>query len=62
MKVWTWQMWREERPITGLEDYIFRSDRRNFINVGVRDPRVTTNHQMVLACLLGRGDHQNIKY
>ena len=55
-------MWRERRHITGQVDYILGSDRRNFLNVGVREYWVTTNHQMVLECLRGSRDHQNRRY
>ena len=56
------QMWRKGRPITVQGDYIFGLDRQNFLNVGVIETRVTTDHMMVLACLRGSGDHQNRRY
>ena len=61
-KVWTWQMWREGRPIMGKVDYIFISDIWNFLNVGVREPRGTTNHRVLLACLQEGGPRQNRIY
>ena len=43
------------------EYYIFISDRRDFLNVGVRNPQVTTDHHMVLSCLWGsEACHKNI--
>ena len=61
-KGWTWRMLWEGRPITGKGDYILGLDQRYFYSVSVKDPRMTTGHRMVLACLRGSGLHQNQRY
>ena len=41
---------------------ILYSDRGYFYNVSIRDPRVSTDHQMVLADLRGFSDMFNLRY
>ena len=46
----------------GRVEYIFGSYWSDLLNVGVRNPRVTTDQNMVLSCLRGSGTHQNRRY
>ena len=48
---WTWQMRQEGRQVTGRGDYILRSDRNSFVNLGVREARLHTDHQIILPVL-----------
>ena len=42
-------MWREGIPITGRGYYILDSDCQYFYNISVREPRVSTDHRMILS-------------
>ena len=48
---WTWHMRQEGRQVTGRGDYILRSDRNSFVNLGVREARLHTDHQIILPVL-----------
>ena len=48
-------MWRERRPIIGRGDYILVSDWIDYLNVSIKNPRMTTNHRMVLPSFGGAG-------
>ena len=50
---WSWEMWRDWRPITGRGGYILGTDLRDFYNVCIREPRVSTDHHIILAELNG---------
>ena len=46
-----------------MGDYILGTDRQDFYNVCIRDPRLFTDHQMILAELRGGGgERRNHKY
>ena len=52
-------MWRNWRPISGRGDYILGTDFRYFYNVGITEPRMSTDHWMILAKLKGDGFKRN---
>ena len=49
-------------PVTGRGDYILGTDHRDLYNVFIREPRVLTDHQIILAELKGGGVRRNHKY
>ena len=62
MENWTWQMRREGRTVTGRGNSILSSDRNEFTKARVREARLHTDHQMVLAVLRGEGSWQKHRY
>ena len=40
-----------------MVNYIIGSDRRYFLNISTREPRMTTYNQVLLACLREGGAH-----
>ena len=59
---WTWRMRREGRQVTGRGEYVLSTSRHTFFNAGVRETRMHTDHQMVLAVLRGEGAQRNGTY
>ena len=59
---WLWRMWRDGRPITERGDYILGTDHRDFYNICIREPRVSTYHWMILEEFKGYGEWRNCKY
>ena len=59
---WTWRIHREGRQVTGRGNYILSTDRRNFTNTGMREPRHGTDHRMILAVIRGEGALRNSCY
>ena len=55
-------IWRDGRPVTGQGDHILVSDRRDFYNARIREPRVSTDHQILLAEIGGYGTQKNQRY
>ena len=55
-------MWRDRRPILGRGYYIIGTDRRDFYNVGIKDLRMSTDHQMIQDELKGGGFRRNLRY
>ena len=51
-----------EMPIMVRGDYIIGTDRRYFYNVCIREPRVSTDHRMILDELKGSRVRRNRKY
>ena len=41
---YTWRMWREGKPILGRGYYILGMAQRHFYTVGIREPRIPTDH------------------
>ena len=52
---WMWRMWTEGIPILGRGEYILGTTQQDFSMVGIREPRMPTEHQMVLRILIGEG-------
>ena len=50
---WTWRMWRQGKLISGQGDYILGTRYNYFYNVGIREPRMTTDHQILMVKLRG---------
>ena len=42
--------------------YIIGTDRRDFYNVGIKDLRMSTDHQMIQDELKGGGFRRNLRY
>ena len=59
---WSWRMCRDGIPITGRGDYILGTECRDFYNVCIKEPRVSTDHWMILAKLKGYGVRRNLRY
>ena len=53
---------RYKRPITVRLEYILGTDRRDFYNVGIREPRVLTDHFMILTKIKGYRVSRDQKY
>ena len=50
---WKWRMWREGKNISGRGDYILGTRQLDFYKVGIMEPRIPTDHRMVLYQLIG---------
>ena len=59
---WSWRMWRDKSPITSRGGYVLDTYCRYFYNFCTREPRVLTDHRMILAELKGGGVRINLKY
>ena len=46
-------MWRYGRPIVVRGDYIIGTDRIDFYNIYIREPRVSMDHRIILVELKG---------
>ena len=46
-------MWRYWRPIKFKGGYIIGKDRRDFYNICIREPRLSTYHRMILVGIMG---------
>ena len=46
---WSCRMWRYRIPISGQGDYIIGTQRRDFYNVDIREPRMSTDHRIILS-------------
>ena len=55
-------MHQEGQQVTGLGVYVLRTDQNNFINVGLQEPRLHTDHWMVLEVLRQEGATRNYRY
>ena len=53
---------REGRPILVQGDYILGTRQLDFYNVGIREPRMLTDHRMVLSKLIGEGVRRHRSY
>ena len=52
---WIWSTHREGSYVTGRGYYILSTERCNFNNTGLREPRHGTDHRMILAVIQGEG-------
>ena len=55
-------MWRDGRPILGRGGYILGTDHKDFYNVGMKEPRMSTDHGIILADLKEDGVRSNCRY
>ena len=55
-------MWRDGSNITGRGGYIIGTELRYFYNVCIGEPKVLTDHWIILSELKGGGVHRNHKY
>ena len=58
----SWRMWRDSIHITLRGNYILGTYRIDFYNVGIREPRMSTDHQMILDKLKGDWARKNDRY
>ena len=59
---WSWRMWRYRRTITVRGGYIIGTVCREFCNVFIRDPRLSTDHRIILDELKGKRVRRKPKY
>ena len=57
----TWRKWRNGSPITGKGGYVIGTYSRNLYNICMREPRLLTDHRMILAELMGCVEQRNLK-
>ena len=55
-------MWRYGMPVMVRGYYILVTDHIDFYTVCIREPRVSTNHRIILADLRGRREQRSLKY
>ena len=64
-RVWgqcNFKMHREGRQVTGRGDYFLGTAQGYFTNMGLRDPRIYTDHRLILAVIRGEGVAHNRRY
>ena len=55
-------IWRDRRPITGKGEYILGTDRRDFYNICIWEPRLLNDHRMILVEIKGYRERRNHNY
>ena len=59
---WTWRKRRGDRQVMGMGDCILCTNRQKFLNEGIREARMSTDHWIVLEVINGEGSQSNGAY